>query len=183
MFENKSLVKESDNLRKFALRLTRNVSDADDLLQATLLRALEKREMFETDSNLFKWTSKIMFNLFVSEYRRKSRFETQYTPDPYIESLSVQPSQEASVDLKTVQRAMDQLTDDRKEILILICVKGLRYEEAAKVLSIPVGTVRSRLSRAREDLQKLLGSHEEQESAFLRYTKEYMPQHAASSQK
>jgi RNA polymerase sigma-70 factor (ECF subfamily) len=156
MFNSASLIKESVNLRKFALRLTRNASDADDLLQATLLRAIEKEESFETGTSLFKWTSKIMFNLFVSDYRRKSRFETQYSPEPYIDSLSIQAPQESIVDLRTVQRAMESLTPEHREILTLICVKGLRYEEASSLLSIPIGTVRSRLSRARENLQALL---------------------------
>lgn len=157
MFNNTDLVNEQVNLRKFALRLTRNTANAEDLLQTTLLRALEKKEMFETGTSLFKWTSKMMFNLFVTEYRRKSRFETQYDPESYIDSLSVAPSQEAIVDLATVTRAMKRLTTEHQEILVLVCVKGLRYEEAAEMLALPVGTVRSRLSRARENLQGLLG--------------------------
>lgn len=158
MFNNTDLVNESVNLRKFALRLTRNTANAEDLLQTTLLRALEKKDMFETGTSLFKWTSKMMFNLFVTEYRRKSRFETQYNPESYIDSLSVEPSQEAIVDLATVTKAMKHLTPEHQEILVLVCVKGLRYEEAADMLSVPVGTVRSRLSRARENLQGLLGN-------------------------
>ncbi|MEZ0262215.1 MAG: sigma-70 family RNA polymerase sigma factor [Alphaproteobacteria bacterium] len=156
MFNDAALVTESANLRKFALRLTRNKANAEDLLQMTLLRALEKRDMFETGTNLFRWTSKIMFNLFVSEYRRKMRFETQYSPDPYIERLSIQPQQETIVDLKTVHRAMESLSDKHQEILSLICIQGLSYEEVAAQLEIPIGTVRSRLSRARETLQLML---------------------------
>lgn len=156
MFNDAALVTESANLRKFALRLTRNKANAEDLLQMTLLRALEKRDMFETGTNLFRWTSKIMFNLFVSEYRRKMRFETQYSPDPYIERLSIQPQQETAVDLKTVHRAMENLSDKHQEILSLICIQGLSYEEVAAHLEIPIGTVRSRLSRARETLQQML---------------------------
>ncbi|HYD18070.1 MAG TPA: sigma factor, partial [Patescibacteria group bacterium] len=66
MFEQKALIGEMENLRRFALRLTRNASDAEDLVQSTLLRALEKQDYFETGTNLFSWTSKIMFNLFAS---------------------------------------------------------------------------------------------------------------------
>ncbi len=174
MFNNATLIEESVKLRKFALRLTHNASDADDLLQATLLRALEKRDMFETGTSLFKWTSKIMFNLFVSEYRRKSRFETQYDPESYINSLSVRPQQESVSDLKTVSHAMKQLSQEHQEILVLVCVKELRYEEAASLLGIPVGTVRSRLSRARDTLQRLLEIEKEDQDP------EMLPQHLAA---
>ncbi len=153
MFTQADLVKEMDNLHKFALRLTRNASDADDLLQSTVLRALEKKHMFEADTSLFKWSSKMMFNLFVSDYRKKTRFETQYDPDEYINMEYVEADQEDKAELRCVQDAMETLSPDHKNILVMVCVKGMRYEEVAEALAIPVGTVRSRLSRAREQLQ------------------------------
>jgi RNA polymerase sigma-70 factor (ECF subfamily) len=156
MFTQEALVGEIDNLRRFALRLTRNVSDAEDLLQGTLVRALEKKDYFEENTNLFSWASKIMFNLFASQYRRKKRFETQYDPVPYIEQVSVGPSQEITTDLAKVRDSMKQLTKEHREMLILVCIRGMRYEEVSEMLQIPVGTVRSRLSRARKQLQDLL---------------------------
>lgn len=156
MFNQEELVSEMDNLRKFALRLTKNVSDAEDLLQSTVLRALEKRDYFETNTNLFSWTSKVMFNLFVSQYRHKKKFETQYDPAPYLEQVVTGPSQEASADLATVRESMKRLSKEHHEILVLICIQGLRYEEVAEQLQIPIGTVRSRLSRARQQLQDML---------------------------
>jgi RNA polymerase sigma-70 factor, ECF subfamily len=156
MFTQEALVGEIANLRRFALRLTRNANDAEDLVQGTLLRALEKKDYFETDTNLFSWASKIMFNLFASQYRRKKRFETQYDPVPYIEQVSVGPSQETSADLSRVRDSMKLLSKEHREMLILICIRGLRYEEVSEMLQIPVGTVRSRLSRARKQLQDLL---------------------------
>jgi RNA polymerase sigma-70 factor (ECF subfamily) len=156
MFTQKDLVNEMENLKRFAMKLTRNAHDADDLLQSTVLRALEKKHLFEKDTNLFKWTSKIMFNLFVSDYRRKTRFETQYDPESYIERESVEASQDVKVELMRVNAAMEQLSEDHKEILIMVCVKGMQYAEVSELLQIPVGTVRSRLSRARESLQFVL---------------------------
>ncbi len=156
MFAQSALVHEMDSLRKFALRLTGNISDAEDLLQSTVLRALEKKHLFQKDTDLFKWTSKIMFNLFVSGYRRRVKFETQYDPENFLENRSVEAEQEAKVELMKVQEAMNHLSDDHKEILVLVCVKSMRYEEVAKALEIPVGTVRSRLARARESLQVIL---------------------------
>ncbi len=156
MFQQDALIKEAGNLRKFAMRLTKNAHDADDLVQSTMLRALEKKEYFESNTNLFSWTSKIMFNLFVSGYRRNKKFGTQYDPAPYIDQLSIGPSQEASADFATVRKSMQALSPEHREILILVCIRGLHYEEASKLLKIPVGTVRSRLFRARKQLQDIM---------------------------
>lgn len=158
MFEQTAIVNEMDKLRRFALRLTRNASDAEDLLQSTILRALEKAHLFQPGTDLFKWTSKIMFNLFVSDYRRKTKFETQYDPESYLERESVAADQDMRVELLRVREAMALLSDVHREILVLVCIKGLQYQEVAEALQIPVGTVRSRLSRAREQLQALLDS-------------------------
>jgi RNA polymerase sigma-70 factor, ECF subfamily len=156
MFDSSVLIDEMENLRKFAFKLTRKPHDADDLLQATILRALEKKHLFQEGTSIFKWASKIMYNLFVSDYRRKVKFEAQYDPESYIERESVEASQEVKMELVRVQEAMDTLTEDHREILVMVCVKGLQYSEVSEILQIPVGTVRSRLSRAREALQTAL---------------------------
>lgn len=158
MFTNQELLCERDSLYRFALRLTRNQSEADDLLQSTLLRALEKKDYFQDGSNLFSWTSKIMFNIFAGQYRRKKKFETQYDPQHYIDQASIVPSQEVVVDLAKVKECMKDLSKEHREILVMVCIRGLRYEEVSEALQIPVGTVRSRLSRARTQLQELLES-------------------------
>jgi len=156
MFKQEELVHEMGNLRKFALRLTRNVTEAEDLVQTTLLRAIEKKDYFQEGTNLFSWTSKIMFNLFVTGYRRKKKFESQYDPEPHIMNSPVDAPQEMSTDLILVRQAMKQLSKEHYEMLVLVCIKGMRYEEVAEHLDIPVGTVRSRLSRARRQLQDML---------------------------
>ena len=152
MFTQPELIIEMPKLRKFASKLTRNTAEADDLLQSTLLRALEKKTYFETGTDLFKWTSKIMYNLFVTDYRRKTKFETQYDPEFHIENRAVAPDQHTKLEVKVLAKAMDQMSPEHKEILILVCVKGMQYQEVAEMLHIPVGTVRSRLSRARNQL-------------------------------
>ncbi|MBU6234735.1 MAG: sigma-70 family RNA polymerase sigma factor, partial [Alphaproteobacteria bacterium] len=156
MLEQQNLVSEMDHLRRFALRLCKNAAEADDLLQATLLRAIEKKELFETGSDVFKWTSKIMYNTFVSDYRRKSKFETQYDPDTYIEQASTEANNETKVELAEVREAMKHLSEEHRDVLVMVCVKGMRYQEVADLLQVPIGTVRSRLSRAREQLQALM---------------------------
>ncbi len=156
MFKQEALVHEMPNLRKFALRLTRNVHEAEDLVQSTLLRAIEKQDLFEENTNLFSWTSKIMFNLFVTGYRRKKKFESQYDPEPHIMATAVDAPQENTVDLALVRTAMHRLSKEHREMLVLVCIKGMRYEEVSEYLQIPMGTVRSRLSRARAALQQLM---------------------------
>jgi len=140
--------------------LTQNHSDADDLLQNTVLKSLENRRSFEKGTNLFGWTSRIMYNSFVSQYRRSTRFDTQYDPQHYIDQESVEPDQEAVVDLNTVLNAMEQLSEDHREILTRVGVEGMRYAEVSELLQVPVGTVRSRLSRAREALVTALNATE-----------------------
>lgn len=156
MFKQAELVKEMDSLRKFACRLTNNPVEADDLLQSTVLRAIEKKTYFETGTNLFSWTSKIMFNLFVTDYRRKTKFESQYDPEPLISARAVEADQQVKSELKSVERAMKKLSAEHQEILVLVCVKGMQYQEVADMLAIPVGTVRSRLSRARSQLMAVM---------------------------
>jgi RNA polymerase sigma-70 factor (ECF subfamily) len=169
MFHEEALIDEIGNLRKFALRLTKNGHDADDLVQSTLLRAMEKKDYFQNGTNLFSWTSKIMFNLFVSSYRQKKKFETRYDPAPHIEQVAIGPSQEATTDLVTVGEYISNLSAEHRDILLLVCVKGLSYEDASTSLGIPVGTVRSRLSRARRQLQDMLGSHDRPPMALPHY--------------
>lgn len=156
MFKSNALLPEMPRLRRFAMRLTHNPSDADDLVQSSLLRALQKQDLFKEGTNLFSWVSRIMFNIFATQFRRKKKFETQYEPDLYIDKACVGPSQEASVDLVTVSTCMERLSRKHSDILVAVCVKGMSYEEVALEMRIPVGTVRSRLSRARSTLQELL---------------------------
>lgn len=156
MFAQNNLVAETDRLHKFAFKLTRNKSDADDLVQSTCLRALEKSELFETGTNLFGWTSKIMYNLFVSDYRRRIKFESQYDPETYLDKEIVLPMQDIILEAENVKRAMLYLSPNHRNILAMICMQGLSYQEVADKLNISIGTVRSRLSRAKENLQVIL---------------------------
>lgn len=156
MFTHQALIHEMSGLRKFALKLTANVQDADDLLQSTLLRALEKSHLFNDDTNLFGWLSKIMFNIFVSGYRRRKKYETQYDPAIYIDQRSIEAPQHVEVEFQEVEKAMTKLSREHSKVLSLICVEGMKYEDVSKQLRIPVGTVRSRLFRARENLRTLV---------------------------
>lgn len=177
MFEQTALIQEMENLRRFALRLTGKMHDAEDLLQSTVLRAIEKKHLFQDDTDLFKWTSKIMFNLFVSDYRRKTKFESKYDPENYLENEAVEATQDIKTELSQVGDAMKQLSDDHKEILVLVCVKGMQYQEVSELLQIPVGTVRSRLARARDSLQQVMDM-----PRYAAANQAFVPSYAASAQ-
>src|SRR5690606_31008815 len=103
MFTNEMLTNNRERLERFALKLTRNKADAEDLVQATLLQALEKKELFTQDTNFYGWLSKIMYNSFVTGYRRKTKFETQYDPEPYIAAQSVEARQEEQLQVREVE--------------------------------------------------------------------------------
>lgn len=156
MFNNQDLTVEVPRLEKFAMKLTRKQHEADDLVQSTLLRAIEKKHLFQENTDLFKWTSKMMYNLFVSGYRRKVKFETQYDPENYLKKQSIEAPQETQMELVKVKQAMTLLSSTHREVLVMVCIQGMAYQDVADALDVPVGTVRSRLSRAREQLQTLL---------------------------
>ncbi|HYD17725.1 MAG TPA: RNA polymerase sigma factor [Patescibacteria group bacterium] len=156
MFTEKELTAERERLYRFALRLTRQPSDAEDLVQSTMLRALEKRRYFQQGTNLFNWASRVMFNIFVSQYRREKRITARHEA-AFTEAHGITPpAQETVTDLSRMRECMKKLSKPHRDMLVLVCIGGLRYEEVSKRLSIPVGTVRSRLSRARNELQNLL---------------------------
>lgn len=159
MFTHSALLEETPALKRFAYKLTQNIADAEDLLQSTLLRALEKKHLFNAGTNLFSWTSRIMYNMFVTGYRRKVKFESQYDPEPVIGLQKVDASQELHVELREVDVAMKKLTKQHREILVMVCALGIPYEEVAYKLDIPVGTVRSRLSRARSTLMSVMNDN------------------------
>lgn len=152
MFTQQELMPQLSSLRRFSMKLTRNEPDCDDLLQSAILRALEKQHLFEDGTNLFQWISRIMFNIFASNYKRKVNRECQFDPQPLIASLSVMPQQEVQMYYKSVYAAIQDLSPQHREIIMLVCYEGLSYDEAAQKLNIAVGTVRSRLSRARDNL-------------------------------
>ena len=155
-FQPNGIVGEMDKLKKFAYKLCRNKHDAEDLLQATVLKAIEKRDMFKEGTNLFSWSSKIMYNDFVSAYRRKVKFESKYDAEDLIKNKSVKPRQEKKALYGRVSEAMDGLNQKHRQVLDMVCIQGMRYKDVAEQLSIPIGTVRSRLSRAREQLKDVM---------------------------
>lgn len=147
------LEQEIPHLRRYARYLTREVNSADDLVQECLARAIAKSHSWEPGTNLRAWLFVILRNVFLND-RRKNRPESVSLADNDHPSLQVAGDQEARMALIEVNDALLRLSDDHREMLILVGVEGMSYEEVSTVLEIPLGTVRSRLARARIALRE-----------------------------
>jgi RNA polymerase sigma-70 factor (ECF subfamily) len=143
------------NLRAFGISLTGNVDRADDLVQETILRALKNIDSFQPGTNLPAWLFTILRNLFRSEYRKRKR-EVEDATGMYAESLKSQPEQSSRLEFEELRVALDKLPDDQREAVILVGASGFSYEEAAAICGCAVGTIKSRVNRARTKLSELL---------------------------
>lgn len=142
-------------LRAFAMSLSRNTDNADDLVQETLLRALAHIDSFEPNTNMEAWLVTILRNLFYSEYRKRLR-EVADAQGRYAETLKSPPEQNGRVEFEGFRAALAALQDEQREALILVGASGFSYEEAAAICGCPVGTIKSRVLRARARLADLL---------------------------
>jgi RNA polymerase sigma-70 factor (ECF subfamily) len=143
------------SLRAFAISLCGNVDRADDLVQEALLRAWANLDSFEPGTNMSAWLFTILRNLFRSEYRKRRR-EVEDADGSYAESLTSLPAQTSHLELDEFRRALDQLPADQRESLILVGASGFSYEETAQICGCAVGTVKSRVNRARGRLAEML---------------------------
>jgi RNA polymerase sigma-70 factor (ECF subfamily) len=143
------------SLRAFAISLCGQVDRADDLVQDTLLRALSNIDRFERGTNLNAWLFTILRNLFHSEYRKRRR-EVEDPDGSYAGRLKVQPEQGSRLDFEDFRTALNQLPHDQREALLLVGASGFSYEEAATICGCAVGTIKSRVNRARSRLSAAL---------------------------
>ena len=143
------------SLRAFAISLCGNIDRADDLVQETLLRALANIDSFQPGSNLPAWLFTILRNLFRSDYRKRRR-EVEDADGSYAKTLKTQPAQGAHLEFEEFRTALDKLPQDQREALILVGASGFSYEDAASICGCAVGTIKSRVNRARTRLADLL---------------------------
>ena len=139
-------------LRRYAWSLLRNAEDADDLVQDCLVQALNRLRSDLAISAVRPWLFTIMHNLFVSRWRTKQRRERMSGDGTESAEVAVGPEQEGALTRRDLMAGLDQLTEGQREVLLLVSVEGLEYREVASILDVPVGTVMSRLSRARDNL-------------------------------
>lgn len=143
-------------LRAFAFSLTYDLDRSDDLVQDTLVRAWVKADSFSRGTNLTAWLFTILRNLFYSEQRKKKR-EVEDADDVMAGRLTSLPEQEVRLELREFREALDLLPYSQREALILVGAQNFTYEEAAEICGVAVGTIKSRVSRARFRLTAALG--------------------------
>lgn len=142
-------------LRAFAISLCGNVDRADDLVQETLIRALANISSFEPGTNMPAWLITILRNLYRSEYRKRRR-EVEDATGSYAERLTSLPEQDGHVEMSEFHAALAKLPTEQREALILIGALGFSHEEVADICGCAIGTIKSRVNRARRHLGKLL---------------------------
>ena len=154
-------------LRRYSRALTRDTQRADDLVQDTLVRALMKQDRWEPGTNLRAWLFTLMHNQYVNNVRRATREAGTIDIDDVSSSLVATTDPTASRQLYELERALGQLAAEQREVILLVGLEGFSYEDAAKILAVPVGTVRSRLSRGRESLRRQFGIGEEIDPSLI----------------
>jgi RNA polymerase sigma-70 factor (ECF subfamily) len=154
---------EIPRLRRYARALTRDVFTADDLVQDSLARALGKLHLWQEGTDLRAWLFTILHNQYVSHIRRAVREGIVVGLGDNEPLLTRPPPQGHRLELRDLERAIARLPAEQRTVILLIGLEGMRYEEVAAVLDVPVGTVRSRLSRGRKTLRRLMGPAPEEE--------------------
>jgi len=152
------------SLRAFAISLSGNVDRADDLVQETLVRAIEHQAKFQPGTSLNAWLFTILRNLFHSEYRKRRR-EVEDPDNLHVGRLASEPAQDGYVDLQDFRLALNTIPPDQREALLLVGASGFSYDEAATICGCAVGTIKSRVNRARVRLADLLSLGGETASA------------------
>jgi RNA polymerase sigma-70 factor (ECF subfamily) len=152
---------EIPRLRRYARALTRDATQADDLVQSCLLRAIAKQHLWQPGTDLRAWLFTILHNQHVNNVRRGVREGTAVPVEDMAAALTVEAVAGDALQLRDLERALAQLPAEQRQVILLVGLEGMRYEEVATVLGIPIGTVRSRLSRGRESLRVLMGLADE----------------------
>jgi RNA polymerase sigma-70 factor, ECF subfamily len=150
------MIAEIPSLRAFAMSLCGTMHQADDLVQDALLKAWGNASSFQEGTNLRAWLFTILRNTFYSLHRKRGR-EVQDVDGEHAARVAVAPAQEGMMDLADFRKALAQLPAEQREVLIMVGATGLSYEEAAEICGVAVGTIKSRVNRARVRLGEILG--------------------------
>ncbi|HWA20657.1 MAG TPA: sigma-70 family RNA polymerase sigma factor [Devosia sp.] len=148
-------------LRRYARALTRNADRADDLVQDCIERAIRKQALWQPTGSLQSWLFRILLNIYRNDLRHQRRRSDQTPLDAMLIEPAVAPAQPGRIALAETARAIETLASEQREALLLVVLEGLSYSEAAEVLSIPMGTLMSRLGRARAALRAMTGTGDE----------------------
>jgi RNA polymerase sigma-70 factor (ECF subfamily) len=148
--------REIPRLRRYARALTRRADRADDLVQETLVRAIAKSDLWQAGTDIRAWLFTIMHNQHVNMVRRAMRDDATVDIEQMSSSLTAITDPTASRQLRELDTALARLPAEQREVILLVGLEGMSYEAAAQILEVPVGTVRSRLSRGRDALRQLM---------------------------
>ena len=151
---------EIPRMRRYARALTRDVVRADDLVQSCLARAIAKQHLWQPGTHLQAWLFTMLRNEQITELRSSVRDRNTVSIDDTTPVWSVKPDALHVLELRDLEAAIDKLSHEQRQAILLVGLEGLRYDHAASVLGIPIGTLRSRLSRARDQLRILMGMEE-----------------------
>jgi RNA polymerase sigma-70 factor (ECF subfamily) len=154
----RSMEAEIPRLRRYARALTRDVAAADDLVQDCLTRGLGKLHLWTEGTDLRAWLFTILHNQYVNQVRRSVREGAAVGLSEAEPQLTRGPDQGRRLELRDLDRAMAQLPGEQRTVILLVGLEGMQYEEVAEIVGVPVGTVRSRLSRGRDALRRLMGA-------------------------
>ena len=147
--------REIPHLRRYARALMRDTDAADDLVQDCLERALRKRQLWRRQGSIRSWLFRMLYNVFLNTRNAQRRDRLTVPFEAIAPTMAESPRQEKYVECRDIAEALDHLPEQQYAAIMLIALEGLSYDEAAWVLGIPVGTLRSRLSRGRETLRAL----------------------------
>lgn len=150
------LEKEIPRLRRYARALTRDAVRADDLVQNCLLRAIAKQHLWQPGTDLRAWLFAILHNQHVNDLRRLLREGSDNGINNLTPLATVPATATLSLELRDLERAIGRLPMEQRQVVLLVGLEGMHYEEVAAILRVPIGTVRSRLSRGRETLRRLM---------------------------
>ncbi len=151
------LIAAIPKLRAFALSLASHSDHADDLVQETLMKAWNHQDSFQPGTNIKAWLFTILRNEYFSQLRKRRR-EVEDTDGDYAGNLMIPGGQEGQLDMADLRLALQKLPDDQREAVVLVGASGFSYQEVAQICQVPVGTVKSRVNRARNKLASLLDS-------------------------
>ena len=149
------IVEHLSAMRAFAMSLTRNSALADDMVQDALVKAWSKIDSYQEGTNMRAWLFTILRNTYYSHHR-KARREVADVDGEMAASLSQKPDHDGRLQMRDFNRAFDRLNDEQREALILVGAGGFSYEEAAETCGVAVGTIKSRVNRARRQLVEML---------------------------
>jgi RNA polymerase sigma-70 factor, ECF subfamily len=165
-------------LTRYARALTHDINAADDLVQDCLTAALRKIHLWEPGTDLRAWLFTILHNQHINRLRRDARHRASINLQKSYQTLKLLPDQTVRLELRDVERALAQLPEDQRSLILGIGLGGMRYEDAASAFNVPLGTVRSRIARGRETLRALTERFPAKDAGSSHHA---APRHAAAN--